>query len=183
MRTISLRIFALFTLLTANLSWSQDAEEAIPNRGGQGTVSVILEPPGSEVYLDGESLGKAPIENKSFRSGRFDLIVIDQGKELIKTRFNVWPDSNNVYNGKTVMPFGNVIIKAPEGQKCEIQLDGDYAAMSQGGNITLNKIRAGSHLIGIKCGKGPLRTAVVDVLGEQTVNVDLTGGSKSKKKK
>ena len=58
-------------------------EEAIPERGGEGTVNIILKPAGSTVYLDGEEIGKSPIKNLKFRSGRHDLTVLDQEQELI----------------------------------------------------------------------------------------------------
>ena len=145
-------------------------DEAVPERGGTGTIKIVTEPAGSIVYLDGELLGKAPIE-KSFRSGRFNLVVMDQGQELINTRFNVFPNKLNEYNTKTVMPYGNIEVTTNP-PKCRIALDEDDADKTDGGKLTLKHIRVGNHMVKATCGKQS-KQEMVQVVGESTVKVTL----------
>ena len=174
----------LLTLITlcmalAAPSFAQEEEDypAVPERGGEGIVNILIEPAGSTVYLDGQEIGKSPIKNLKFISGRHDLLVIDQEQELLNTRFNVWADSVNTYNGKTVMPYGNIKVTTNP-KKCIIYLDGDRLDYTDGGSLTINRIRVGTHIVEAKCGRKRV-DATVEVLGEQTVEILLD----SKKRK
>ncbi len=179
MKKTLFNILTLSTLLVVPSAFAQDDD--IPERGGEGTVTIILEPAGSEVYLDGEFLGKAPIKNKSFRSGRFDLYVIDQEQELVNERFNVWPGKENVYNGKTVMPFGNINVDTGK-DRCDVYIDGEYAEKTSGGPLLIKNLDAGDHLVEAKCG-GRNLDLLVKVPGENTVDVLVDRNKKTIKVK
>ncbi|MDR3000552.1 MAG: PEGA domain-containing protein [Fibromonadaceae bacterium] len=147
-----------------------DDEEFAP-RGGTGTVTIITDPPNSDIFLDGVPLGKSPITKKEFRSGPLRLIVMDQGKELINVRFNVWPGRENKFEGATVMPHGTIIVTTVP-DKCQILLDGDHADNTDGGPLTINNIDAGSHTIAAdRCGR--YFEIMVPVRGEKTTEVHL----------
>jgi hypothetical protein len=165
--------FALPVALTLAFSISVFAEDDsdFAPRGGTGTVTIITDPPNSDVFLDGEDLGKSPIIKRSFRSGPLRLIVLDQGKELINTRFNVWPNKENKYEGKTVMPAGTIKITTNPKQ-CRILLDGEMADQTGGGELTLNNVDAGSHPIGAE-GCGKYFEILIPVEGEKTTQVHL----------
>jgi hypothetical protein len=158
------------SILALMTSFASAQDDDIPERGGMGTVTVILEPAGSEVYLDGEFLGKAPVEGKEFPSGRFDLMVIDQEQELVNVRFNVWADKLNEYKAKTVMPFGNLNVDTGN-KKCDVYVDGDYADRTDGGPLLIRNLDAGDHLVQAKCGGKRNMEMLVPVPGEQTVDV------------
>jgi hypothetical protein len=167
--------YALPVALTFALSisaFAQGDDEDMAPRGGKGTVTIITDPPNSNVFLDGEDLGKSPINKLSFRSGPLKLIIIDQGKELINTRFNVWPGKDNVYRGSTVMPEGTIKITTNP-SKCRILLSGDDADRTDGGPLTLNSVRAGSHTIGANCQGHRLIEELIEVKGETTTEVHL----------
>jgi len=160
---------ALALALSVNV-FADDDEDFAP-RGGTGTITIITDPPNSDVFLDGDSLGKSPITKRKFRSGPLRLIVIDQGKELINTRFNVWPNKDNKYEGKTIMPHGTVVVTTNP-NKCRILLDGEIADRTDGGPLTLNSVEAGSHTIGAE-GCGKLFEVLIPVRGEETTEVHL----------
>jgi len=162
---------ALSVALALSVNVFADDDEDMAPRGGTGTVTIITDPPNSDVFLDGQDLGKSPIIKKSFRSGPLRLVVIDQGKELINTRFNVWPNKENKFEGKTTMPAGTIVVTTNP-NKCRVLLDGEMADRTDGGPLTLNAVDAGSHTIGAE-GCGKLFEILIPVRGEQTTNVHL----------
>jgi hypothetical protein len=161
---------AALTLALSFNAFAQDDDDMAP-RGGTGTITIITEPPNSDVFLDGESLGKSPITKKQFRSGPLRLIVQDQGKELINTRFNVWPNKNNVYEGKTVMPHGTIKITTNPAS-CRILLDGEDSDRTEGAELVINSVDAGDHTIAAT-GCGKLLEILIPVRGEKTTEVHL----------
>ena len=163
---------ALPLALTLALSLNAFADDDLAPRGGTGYITIVTEPPNSDVFLDGVDLGKSPIKKKSFHSGPLRLIIMDQGKELINTRFNVWPNKDNVYQGATVMPSGTILVTTNP-NKCHVSLDGEIADRTDGGPLTLNSVDAGDHTIGAQCpGKGSFEV-LISVKGEQTTEVHL----------
>jgi hypothetical protein len=162
--------FALTLAFFAN-AIAADDEDMAP-RGSTGTITIITDPPNSEVFLDGESLGKSPIIKRSFRSGPLKLIVQDQGKELINTRFNVWPNKDNKFEGSTVMPAGTIKVSTIP-NKCYVYMDGERADRTDGGPLTLNSVDAGNHTIGAECPGKKFYEELIDVKGEQTTEVVL----------
>jgi len=181
MNIFRLALPAALMLLFSVSVFAADDEELAP-RGKTGTVTIITDPPGSYVYLDGDSLGKSPITKRSFRTGPLRLVVIDQGKELINVRFNVWPNKENKYEGTTVMPHGTIKITTNP-SSCQISLDGDYADRTTGGPLTLNSVDAGDHQVEANCpGRKPYGT-IVKVEGEKSVELHLDAVKRTNTKK
>jgi len=172
---------ALMLFLSVGVFAKGDDDDFAP-RGGTGTITIITDPPNSFVYLDGDSLGKSPITKRSFRSGPLKLIVIDQGKELINTRFNVWPNKENKFEGTTTMPHGTIKITTNP-SKCRILLDGEYADRTDGGPLTLNSVDAGDHKIGAECPSRKLYEILVKVEGEKGVDLFLDAVKRTHTKK
>lgn len=170
MNIFRLALPAALSLALSINAFAQDDDDLAP-RGGMGTITITTDPPNSDVFLDGESLGKSPITKRKFRSGPLRLIVQDQGKELINTRFNVWPNKDNVYEGKTVMPQGKVKITTNPAS-CRILMDGEIADRTEGGELMLNSVDAGDHTIGAD-GCGKYFEILIPVRGEQTTEVRL----------
>jgi len=168
-----LSLLALPTILMLVLSASVFAQEDddLAPRGGTGTVTIITDPPNSDVYLDGEYLGKSPITKKKFRTGPLKLIVQDQNKDLINTRFNVWPNKENVYDAKTVMPIGSIKVTTNP-SKCNISLSGETADRTDGGPLTINSVDAGDHTLRADCGKLSYEV-LINVKGEKQTEVYL----------
>jgi hypothetical protein len=159
---------ALTLVLSANV-FAVDDDDFAP-RGGNGTITIITDPPNSDIFLDGENLGKSPINKKPFRSGPLKLIIMDQGKELINTRFNVWPNKENVYKGETVMPHGTIKVST-EPSKCQVYMDGEIADRTDGGPLTINSVDAGDHTIGASCPGLKHFEELIKVQGEQTTEI------------
>ena len=162
---------AVLTLALSISAFAQDDDDTFAPRGGTGTITIITDPPNSDIFLDGESLGKSPITKRTFRSGPLRLIIQDQGKELTNVRFNVWPNKDNVYEGKTTMPHGGIKVTTNP-NKCRILLDGEMADRTDGGELTLNSVDAGDHTIGAD-GCGKYFEILIPVRGEQTTVVHL----------
>ena len=88
------KLFA-FSAVTLSFCAVVAMAEEPPPRGEPAKVTILTEPSNSEVYLGGELLGKSPIENRDVKSGRYTLIVVDQGYELVNKRVNIWPNNKN----------------------------------------------------------------------------------------
>lgn len=165
-----------FTILTLALTFgfaNAEEEPAIPERGGEGTVSILIDPPGATVYLGGEELGKTPIKNVKFKSGRHDLTVIDQEQELISTRFNVWPGKHNEYAGKTVMPFGSLKLDAPSRYKnCNVYINEELAG-KVGAGVNVGRLDVGDNVLKLDCRKK--YDIVVPIEGEKTTYIKFDG--------
>lgn len=154
------------------------AEEP-PPRGGTGKVTIITDPPNSDVYLGGELLGKSPIENRDYPSGRHTLIIVDQGYELVNQRFNVWPNKVNTFSSATTIPKGHIEISTVPGN-CTIYVDGDNADKTDGAPLTVHNLDAGDHLIRAECNNGRSAEKMVKVEGEKTIQVLLDTSKKRK---
>ena len=185
----SLKILTALLACAAFAAFAGDDDFEVPERGETGHVTIKTDPQGSKVYLDGEELGKTPIVNREFPTGRFDLIIIEEGRrqqiELVNQRFNVWPDKNgkqdqrNVFEQKTRMPWGNLELTTTPG-KCQVMIDGELADRTDGGTLTMRNIREGDHLIEIKCG-GATADTLVRIIGEETLKVHLKAGGKRRR--
>jgi len=181
MNIFRLALPAALMLLFSVSVFAGDDEDFAP-RGKTGYVTIITDPPGSYVFLDGDSLGKSPITKRQFRTGPLKLVVIDQGKELINVRFNVWPNKENKYEGTTVMPHGTIKITTNP-SKCQILLDGEYADRTDGGPLTLNSVDAGDHQVGASCPGRKTYEVLVKVDGEKTVELYLDAVKRTHTKK
>ncbi|MGL1936372.1 MAG: PEGA domain-containing protein [Fibrobacterales bacterium] len=165
-----MKLFTILTTLLLTLGTLFAEEMTFPERGSEGTIIITSDPRGSVVYLDAEELGKTPVE-MPFRSGRFDLVIMDQEIELVNTRFSVWPDSINTYNATTKIPIGKIELKTKPG-KCKVWLDGERAGSTQGGTLTMHNLDAGTHLVRIKCGSKS-KEELIEVTGEETIKVTM----------
>lgn len=166
------KFLLISALIISSLLWADDDEDfKVPPRGKTAYITVVTDPPNSDVYLGGEHLGKSPIKKMKVKSGRQTLVVLDQGYELVNERFNVWPDSNNVYQGKTVIPKGHVSITTVP-SRCRIQIDGDEADHTDGAALVVRNLDAGDHVITAICGRRT-KQAMVTIEGEKTAQVTI----------
>ena len=173
----------IFALLIAFLFTTAVADDDPPPRGKAATITIITNPPNSDVFLGGEPLGKSPIENMSVKSGRQTLVVIDQGYELVNQRVNIWPgnDKRNVFDFGTKIPKGAIKVTTIPG-KCLIYIDGDNADKTDGAALTINNLDAGDHVVRAECSNRKSAEALVTVKGEETVEITLDASGKKKKK-
>jgi len=172
MNILRLTTLPAILMLFLSISAFADDDEDFAPRGGTGTVTIITNPPNSDVYLDKEYLGKSPITKRQFRSGPLKLIVMDQNKELINTKFNVWPNKENKFEGSTTLPSGTIKITTNP-DKCWITLDGERADRTDGGPLTINSVDAGDHQVGAECPGKKTYEVLVKVKGEQTSELFL----------
>jgi hypothetical protein len=182
MKFSKLTAAALALALAALPAFAQDDENADPPpRDQPATITVITEPAQSEVFLNGNPIGKTPINKKDVTSGRQTIIVMDQNQELVNKRINVWPGKDNVFEFKTQMPWGNIeITTTPD--RCVIYVDGDQADMTDGGPLTVRSLDAGDHLVAAECGGNRKTDTLVRVGGETTIKIHLDATKKKRKK-
>lgn len=178
MKSLS-KCLSLSALTVALCAFVAMADEEPPPRGGVGKVTIITDPPNSQVFLGGEDLGKSPIIEREFKSGRHTLVVVDQGFELVNERFNVWPNKVNTFGGKTVIPKGDIKITTNPG-KCVIYVDGDNADKTDGAPLTVHNLDAGDHMVRAECSNRKSAEQLVKVEGEKTVEVLLDATGKKK---
>ena len=175
----------ILALLVAFLVSAAVADDDPPPRGKPATVTIITNPPNSEVYLGNELLGKSPIENMQVQSGRQTLIVIDQGYELVNQRVNVWPgkDKRNDFDFSTKIPKGHIKVTTNP-PRCLIFVDGEQADKTDGAELVVHNLDAGDHVVRAQCSNRKSAEALVKVVGEETaeVHLDATTGSKKKKR-
>jgi len=171
MSLIRLALSAIFMLVFSVNVFAQGDDEELAPRGGTATVTIITDPPNSDVFLDGQPLGKSPIIKRKFHTGPLKLIVQDQNKDLVNTRFNVWPNKENIYDAKTVMPIGKIKVTTNP-PKCNIYLDDEIADRTDGSELTINSVDAGDHTLGAECGK-LFYKILIPVQGEQLTEVHL----------
>lgn len=166
-------------LLIAFLAITVVAADEPPPRGGVGKVTIVTDPPNSQVFLGGEDLGKSPITGREFKSGRHTLVVIDQGFELINERFNVWPNKLNTFDGKTVIPKGHIRITTNP-PKCIVYIDGEHSDQTNGAALTVRNLDAGDHLVRVECSNRKSAEKMVKIEGEETLELLLDATGKSK---
>ena len=173
----------IFALMVAFLVTSAVADDDPPPRGNAATVTIITNPPNSDVFLGGEPLGKSPIENLNVKSGRQTLVVIDQGYELVNQRVNIWPgnDKRNVFDFGTKIPKGNIKVTTIPG-KCLIYVDGDNSDKTDGAPLTIHNLDAGDHVVRAECSNRKSAETLVTVKGQETVEITLDASGKKKKK-
>ncbi len=123
---IQVRILSFFSLLLCFVVlpvslWAQDLippSRALGNPSGRmGKLTVVSEPPGLEVFLDGLELGRTPVWLKNVRAGDHKLMV--GGLQA------------DIYVGagdtKTVSAFQNSLIEAPQQAQAPKQLGPEIA--------------------------------------------------------
>jgi PEGA domain len=149
---------------------SSDADDAVPPRGGQGTVKIITTPEKAVAYMDGVKLGLTPIDT-SFQSGRYTLVIMLNGEELVHERVNIWPNKDTTIEKHLLMPYGSVAIKAdPLKVNYHVYVDGEEVGTTKGGVLTINKLEAGTRVIRLTNGKRS-KEQNVDILPEQTIDL------------
>ncbi len=171
--------FSIIALLVLCMSLIAFADEDPPPRGKPATITIITNPPGSQVFLGGEDLGKSPIVNKAVESGRQRVTVIDQGYELVNQRINVWPGKENKFEFGTTIPKGHIEITTIP-SKCRIFVDGELADMTDGAALTVHNLEAGDHMVRAECGGKKNAEQLVTVEGEKTKKVTLDASGKKK---
>ncbi|MEN9309280.1 MAG: hypothetical protein RL173_3212 [Fibrobacterota bacterium] len=141
-----------------------------PEKGQPGKLEIITRPSGAEVYYADEYRGKTPLVVDA-TSGRDDLSLDLDGHNLYKSRVNVWPNQTTTLNIELKLPLGDIELTTNP-PKASITLDGKPIGSTQGGPLTIRKVKDGGHVLcGSAGGKGGCET--VQVQREATIKVKL----------
>lgn len=141
-----------------------------PERGQPGKLEIITRPSGAEVYYADEYRGKTPIVIEA-TSGRDDLSLDLDGHNLYKSRVNVWPNKTTSLSIELKLPQGDIELTTNPG-KASVTLDGRPIGSTQGGPMTIRKVKDGGHIL---CATAGSKSGCqnVTVLREATVKVKL----------
>lgn len=142
-----------------------------PERGQPGKLEIVTRPSGAEVYYADEYRGKSPIVIEAI-SGRDDLSLDLDGHNLYKSRVNVWPNTTTTLNIELKLPQGDIELTTVPG-KASITLDGKPISSTQGGPLTIRKVKDGGHIL---CGSVGNKGGCINVTvkREETIKVKLT---------
>jgi PEGA domain len=141
-----------------------------PEHGQPGKLEIITRPSGAEVYYADEYRGKTPIVIDA-TSGRDDLSLDLDGHNLYKSRVNVWPNATTTLNIELKLPLGDIELTTVPG-KAAVTLDGKPIGSTQGGPLTIRKVKDGGHILcGSAGNKGGCQN--VTVRREETVKIKL----------
>jgi hypothetical protein len=152
-------------------SCGQDADNP-PARGQMGSVSVITTPEKAVVSLNGERLGITPVDT-AYPTGRYSLIIMLNGEELVKERINVCAGEKTTWEGPLKMPYGSVAVKTnPLKINAVVYVDGEQVGTTKGGVLTINRLEAGTRVFKITNGKRRKEMSV-NVLPEETVDLNV----------
>lgn len=141
-----------------------------PERGQPGKLEIITRPSGAEVYYADEYRGKTPIVIEA-TSGRDDLSLDLDGHNLFKSRVNVWPNKTTSLSIELKLPQGDIELTTIPG-KASVTLDGRPIGSTQGGPMTIRKVKDGGHILCATAG-GKSGCQNVTVLREATIKVKL----------
>lgn len=141
-----------------------------PERGQPGKLEIITRPSGAEVYYADEYRGKSPLVIDAM-SGRDDLSLDLDGHNLYKSRVNVWPNTTTSLSIELKLPQGDVELTTVPG-KASITLDGKPIGSTQGGPMTIRKVKDGGHIL---CGTAGNKSGCqsITVRREETIKVKL----------
>jgi hypothetical protein len=141
-----------------------------PEKGQPAKLEIVTRPSGAEVYYADEYRGKTPIVIDA-TSGRDDLSLDLDGHNLYKSRVNLWPNKTTTLNIELKLPLGDIELTTNP-PKASITLDGKPIGSTQGGPLTIRKVKDGGHVLcGSAGGKGGCET--VQVQREATIKVKL----------
>jgi hypothetical protein len=147
-----------------------DPSRGKPERGQPGKLEIITRPSGAEVYYADEYRGKTPIVIDAI-SGRDDLSLDLDGHNLYKSRVNIWPNSTTSLSIELKLPQGDIELTTVPG-KASVTLDGRPIGSTQGGPMTIRKVKDGGHIICATAGnKSGCQN--ITVRREETIKVKL----------
>jgi hypothetical protein len=172
----SILLVVAFWAGSPKVSWSQEDDNAVPPRGGQGRILILTTPSQAEAYMEGNDLGPTPVDT-TFPSGRHTLTLTLNGVEVVRKRINVWPDSTTTFTKNLTEPFGSLVLKTnPTTCDCTVSVDSVEVGSTHGGPLTVNNVRAGTRIVDVSDGTHSKEYSVL-VLPEKTVEllVDFTG--------
>jgi len=141
-----------------------------PERGQPGKLEIITRPSGAEVYYADEYRGKTPLVVDA-TSGRDDLSLDLDGHNLFKSRVNVWPNKTTSLSIELKLPQGDIELTTIPG-KASVTLDGRPIGSTQGGPMTIRKVKDGGHILCASAG-GKSGCQNVTVLREAVIKVKL----------
>ncbi len=148
-------------------------DEAVPPRGGKGTIKILTTPEKAQAFLGGVSLGKTPVDT-SFETGRHTLTILLNGEELVKERVNIWANKTTLIEKTLKLPYGNLVVTPdPIRCNCRVFIDGEEVGTTKGGVLTINHLEAGTRILKITNGKIH-KEQNVDIVAEGTVEVTVS---------
>ncbi|MGB7787898.1 PEGA domain-containing protein [Methanoregula sp.] len=140
----------------------------------RGQVTIISDPPGGNLFVDGDSRGLTPITVDNLLPGRHEILIQKTGYEDYHDVLSAATDITTEYTEYLVPLPGSgflSVTSSPDG--ADVSIDGSDAGKTP---TSLQRISAGNHTVGIyKAGYWNF-TGIVNIPGGAAVlaNADLT---------
>lgn len=156
--------------VSANLGGAAPTGESGPDDRGKTSLRVQATVPDAEVFLDGATLGKAPIDRHDLAAGKHDLIVRKDGYEELRREVYLF-QGQPVALVADLRNVGKVrFLSSPQG--AEVSIDGEPIGTTP---IERDDISAGEHVIVFKLNGYDNHKEMVTVVGgkERLMSPDL----------
>lgn len=137
---------------------------------GSGTVSVLSEPAGAQVRVDGTVVGTTPLDQHSVPCGAHTLSLSLDGHTPVEVPMEVGLDqAMSVSHALAPRVLGSLAVIV-DPLSAEVSVDG---AVVSTGPITLDDIEAGEHVVRARASGFLAKEEVVQVPPDGIVRVDL----------
>lgn len=118
------------------------SSDSLPEPEPTGSLSILSDPPGAAVVLDGEERGETPVDLSGLKPGAHKLHLRKPGHYLKKATVRVWADTTLDINLKLTKPASLHIVSSPE--KATVGIDGKKVGTTPYSTSTL---KPGTHTI------------------------------------
>ena len=101
---------------TVEVAANETRELSVVLRPKPARLTVYSDPPGAEVYVNGDLLGKTPVRDHELAPGRYNIIVLKEGYEPYERNVTLNPDQDYSINAKLEYTMSRLVVKSePEG--------------------------------------------------------------------
>ncbi len=112
----------------------------------EGILVVNSDPPGAEVFLEGESIGEAPVRKEHVKEGDYALRLVKTGYEVCDGSVTIKKDVTLTVDEKLIRARGSLsVTTSPPG--VQVVFDGRSAGTSP---IQLENVSGGTHTVSLK---------------------------------
>ncbi len=118
---------------------------AAKSAAGEGVLACSSDPAGADVFLDGVSLGEAPLRKEHIKAGTYRIVLMERGYENSTEEITIKKDVTLTIDEKLAPARGSITVQSqPRG--ASVYLDGVESGVTP---VTLSQVSGGSHRIAL----------------------------------
>ncbi|MBC8204856.1 MAG: PEGA domain-containing protein, partial [FCB group bacterium] len=137
-----------------------------------GSVRIDSDPPGASVFLDGENIGRTPVNRDKIETGDYTLVLHLEGYIDVVQGLTVEYGETAETVAKLVKQMGAVIVTSnPAG--ADIYLNGEYKGISGTDGLKIEYLQVGKYTVKAEIDRYFPEEKDVNVYLNQTENVNL----------